>query len=66
MNREIKFRGKSNADIGEKIIQKGDWVYGGIAFDTDRVWIDTPYIGHVSVDDNTIGQFTRNTRQSRN
>lgn len=58
MNRKIKFKGKSNADIGEKIIQKGDWVYGGIAFDSKRVWIDTPYIGQVIVDDNTIGQFT--------
>lgn len=58
MNRKIKFRGKSSADIGEKIIQKGDWVYGGIVFDSKRVWLDTPYIGQVIVDDNTIGQFT--------
>lgn len=62
MNRNIKFRGKSLVNIGEKIIQEGDWVCGGIAFDTDRVWIDTPYIGQVIVDDNTIGQFTRTTR----
>ena len=37
MNIEIKFRGKSLVDIGN--IKKGDWVYGGISYDTDRVWI---------------------------
>lgn len=56
MNRTIKFRGKSLVDIGN--IKKGDWVYGGISYDTDRVWIDIPYIGQVLVDPETIGQFT--------
>lgn len=56
MNREIKFRGKSLVDIGN--IKKGDWVYGGIVFDTDRVWIDIPYIGQVLVEKETVGQYT--------
>lgn len=34
MNREIKFRGKSLVAIGN--IKKGDRVYGGISYDTDR------------------------------
>lgn len=56
MNREIKFRGKSLTDIGT--IKSGDWLYGGIAFDADRVWIDIPYIGQVLADKETIGQYT--------
>lgn len=56
MNREIKFRGKSLIDIGT--IKSGDWLYGGIAFDADRVWIDIPYIGQVLADKETIGQYT--------
>ena len=54
--REIKFRGKSKDNIGE--IEIGDWLYGGIVFDTDRYWIDIPYYGNIIVDNNTIGQYT--------
>lgn len=53
MNREIKFRGKSLVNIGN--IKEGDWVYGGITYNDDRVWIDIPYIGQVLVDPETIG-----------
>lgn len=60
MNRTIKFSGKSLVDIGN--IKKGDWVYGGIAYDADRVWIDMEYYGQILVDKDTIGQFTRITR----
>lgn len=56
MNRVIKFRGKSLVDIGN--IKKGDWVYGGISYDTDRVWIDMPYYGQILVDKETVGQYT--------
>lgn len=56
MNREIRFRGKSLVDIGK--IKKGDWVYGGISYDTDRVWIDMTYYGEISVDTDTVGQYT--------
>ncbi len=56
MNRVIKFRGKSLINIGN--IKEGDWVYGGITYDADRVWINIPYIGEVLVDPETIGQFT--------
>lgn len=54
--RNIKFRGKSLVDIGT--IKSGDWLYGGIAFDADRVWIDIPYIGQALADKETIGQYT--------
>ena len=59
MNREIKFRGKSLVKIGN--IKKGDWVYGGVSYDTDRVWIDKidmPYFGQILVDKETVGQYT--------
>lgn len=56
MNRTIKFSGKSLVDIGN--IKKGDWVYGGIAYDADRVWIDMEYYGQILVDKDTVGQFT--------
>ena len=56
MNREIRFRGKSLVDIGN--IKKGDWVYGGISCDTDRVWIDMLYYGQILVDKETVGQYT--------
>ena len=56
MNREIKFRGKCLVDIGN--IKKGDWVYGGISCDTDRVWIDMLYYGQILVDKETVGQYT--------
>ena len=56
MNREIKFRGKCLVDIGN--IKKGDWVYGGISYDTDRVWIDMLYYGQILVDKETVGQYT--------
>jgi uncharacterized phage protein (TIGR01671 family) len=54
--REIKFRGKSIIDIG--YIKKGNWIYGGISINDDRVWIDMDYIGQVAVEESTIGQFT--------
>lgn len=56
MNREIKFRGKCLVDIGN--IKKVDWVYGGISYDTDRVWIDMPYYRQILVDKDTVGQYT--------
>lgn len=56
MNRTVKFSGKSLVDIGN--IKKGDWVYGGIAYDADRVWIDMEYYGQILVDKDTVGQFT--------
>ena len=56
MNREIKYRGKCLVDIGNII--KGDWVFGGISYDTDRVWIDMPYYGQILVDKETVGQYT--------
>ena len=59
MNREIEFRGKSEVEIGEKIVTVGEWVHGGISFDEDRVWIDMPYLGQVIVDEETVGQYTR-------
>lgn len=55
LNRVIKFRGKSLVDIGK--IKKGDWVYGGISYDTDRVWIDMTYYGEILVDKETVGQY---------
>lgn len=54
--REIKFRGKSLVNIGS--IKKGDWVYGGIVYDSDRVWIDVAYFGQIIVDKETVGQYT--------
>lgn len=63
MNREIKFRGKTVAhfpdDKGNVVIPKGSWIYGGIAYDEERCWIDTPYYGQILVDDRTVGQYTR-------
>lgn len=56
MNREIKFRGKSLINIGN--IKKGDWAYGGIVYDADRVWIDMPYYVQILVDKKTVGQYT--------
>ena len=54
--REIEFRGKSIIKIGN--IKIGEWVYGGISINYDRVWIDTPYYGQVAVNPETIGQYT--------
>lgn len=56
--RTIKFRGKSTIKVGEKIINIGNWIYGGISMDYDRVWIDTEYYGQIIVDKETVGQFT--------
>ena len=56
MNREINFKGKSLINIGN--IKEGDWVYGGITYNNDRVWIDIPYIGEVLIYPDTVGQFT--------
>lgn len=57
MNRVIKFRGKS--EVGGIVgIKKHDWVYGGITYDDDRVWIDILYFGQILVDKETIGQYT--------
>lgn len=55
--RKIKFRGKTIADFGDGTIPKGTWIYGGIVFDDDRVWINTPYYGQIIVDKETVGQF---------
>ena len=54
--------GKSNVEIGEKIIQVGEWVYGGIAFYDNRVWIDTPYLGQIIVDKETVRTIYRTKR----
>ena len=60
--REIKFRGKLKEHFGDKngnvVLQKGTWIYGGIVFDENRVWIDTKYYGEIIVDKDTIGQYT--------
>lgn len=59
--REIKFRGKTTVNFPDDkntIIQKNKWIYGGITYDTDRVWIDVPYHGEINVDKNTVGQYT--------
>lgn len=60
--REIKFRGRILENFGDNkgnvIIQKGTLIYGGIVFDTDRVWIDTEYYGQIIVDKETVGQYT--------
>ena len=55
--RTIRFRGKSITKFG-KVINIGDWIYGGISMDYDRVWIDTEYYGQIIVDKETVGQFT--------
>ena len=54
--REIEFRGKSIINIGN--IKVGEWVYGGISINYNRVWIDTPYYGQVAVNPETVGQYT--------
>lgn len=59
--RKIKFRGKTTINFPDNvnvIIPKDKWIYGGITYDTDRVWIDIPYYGEINVDKNTIGQYT--------
>lgn len=60
--KEIKFRGKLKEHFGDKngnvVLQKGTWIYGGIVFDENRVWIDTKYHGEIIVDKDTIGQYT--------
>lgn len=59
--RDIKFRGKTIVNFPDDkntIIQKNKWIYGGITFDTDRVWIDVSYCGEINVDKNTVGQYT--------
>ena len=60
--REIKFRGKIKENFadnkGQVIFKKGKWIYGGITYDTDRVWIDTEYYGQILTDKETIGQYT--------
>lgn len=60
--RGIKFRGKLKETFGDNagniVIPKGKWIYGGIVFDTDRVWIDVPYRGNLIVDKETVGQYT--------
>lgn len=60
--RDIKFRGKTAVNFpdnkGNVVIPKDKWIYGGIVYDSDRVWIDIPYYGQILVDKNTIGQYT--------
>ena len=64
--RDIKFRGKTAVDFKDSksnvIIPKNRWIYGGIVYDSDRVWIDTIYYGQILVDKNTVGQYTRTKR----
>jgi len=60
--REYKFRGRTKNhfgdDKGNVVIPKGTWIYGGITYDADRVWIDTKYYNQIIVDKETVGQFT--------
>ena len=60
--REYKFRGKTKSHFGDGhgnvVISKNTWIYGGITYDEDRVWIDTKYHGQIIVDKETVGQFT--------
>ena len=61
MSRIIKFKAKSLVNIpdnGNIIIAKGEWVYGGLVYDCNRVWIDTEYYGQILVDKNTVSEFT--------
>lgn len=61
MDRLIKFRGKTLANFPNNeniVIQENEWVYGGIVYDDNRVWVDTPYWGQIIVNKGTIGQFT--------
>lgn len=55
--REIKFRGKPTIKSMDYLKDK-EWIYGGIVYDEDRVWIDVPYYGNLIVDKHTIGQYT--------
>lgn len=60
--RDIKFRGKTlenfSNDNTNIVIPKEKWIYGGITYDTDRIWINTPYYGQIIVNKETIGQYT--------
>ena len=60
--RKYKFRGKILENFGDNagkvIFEKGKWIYGGITYDIDRVWIDTPYYGEILVNRETVGQYT--------
>lgn len=60
--RAYEFRGKTISNFPESkntvVIPKGKWIYGGITYDEDRVWIDMPYYGQIIVDKETIGQYT--------
>ena len=64
--REIEFRGKTainfSTDNESIVIPKGKWIYGGIVFNDDRYWIDTPYYGQILVDRNTIRTIYRAKR----
>ena len=59
---EIEFRGKVKEnfcdDKNQVIIPKGKWIYGGVTYNDTRVWIDTPYLGEIIVDRETVGQYT--------
>ncbi len=57
MDREIKFRGKVLVK-GISNIKRGDWIYGGITYDDNRLRIDTPYFGPILVEKETVGQYT--------
>lgn len=62
MGRIIKFRGKTETNFpdnkGNILIPKDKWIYGGIVYDVDRVWIDMPYYGQILVNKETVGQYT--------
>ena len=64
--RDIKFRGKTAVNLADNkcnvVILKDKWIYGGIVFDTDRYWIDTPYYGQIIVNKETIRTIHRTKR----
>lgn len=64
--RDIKFRGKTAVNFpdnkGNVVIPKDKWIYGGIVYDSDRVWIDMPYYGQILVDKETVRTIHRTTR----
>ena len=56
MNREIKFRGKSLVNYG--YVKEGDWIYGGIVFHNNNIWITVEHLGVILVEKETVGQYT--------
>lgn len=56
MNREIKFRGKSLVNIRD--IKKGDWIYGGVIFHDDEIWIWVHVYGCLAYNNLSIGDLS--------